>query len=992
LDYYLVTDVRCHGESNGSIEIAAQGGVQPYTYILRQGGMNIDTIVANIAVFNNLSKSNYQVSFTDATGCDNRTVLMAVDEPAPVSFSVYYEDIVCHGDSGTLIIDAEGGVEPYSFTINGGSQTPFVDSSLINMPSGVITINVYDDNNCMAPEDTTIEFTNPPLITIDSFYYEPIQCAGDSSNLLFFSATGGEGDLIYSIDNLNYQDTARYTNVPGGPITLFVQDPVRGCLRTFDTLIVEPQPIVIDTIISVDPATEDSQDGSIAIQAHGGTDSLLYSIDNGISFSADTFFTSLDTGRYDIVVQDINGCSESRTVYLAGRTLVTDIDFTEPLCHGADNGSITLTVQNGTGPYTFSIDGQGGSTEVTAEPGQNSYTFDGLSTGEYDIYVEDIAGRTFELNNITLAEPTPVTINSVYFDEILCADELIDSIEISASGGTGILSYSLDSINFVTTSTFRDIQGGPISVYVKDQNECIARLDTHIVEPAPIQIDTILTTIVSGEGREDGSITILANGGTGPLEYSIDNGQSFQADSAFNDLPTGIYDVIVRDQNGCTLDTIAEITGLAVMISDILPSCYGMEDGAIIINVNEQGQSPFIFSIDGEGGQTQGISLDNDSIYRNLPSGTYDIFVQDAFGRIYRSTYFLDQPEQVVLTANTSYAKCQIPIDGTDIGTITLEIDGGTMPYEYLSVNDYEKVNDSTFRIENLLAGEYVVNITDANRCDLSDTITVESDPQYRIPINLFTSPSEFPACFNTVVDLTVDPENTTSGSFVDAESGEIVTSSEFYSFTLTEDTELLYQAVNDTAGCMNEEVINAQMHPRLNLELIEDTVLLSETSTYLIPSLNNQLLGSTQFRWVSLTDPSHLDYLNDPYIAYPIFTAPRDVDSVTYELVARTSEGCNENDTIAIKMVTALNFPSGFTPNGDGANDEWIISEALLGRAKVEIFNRWGNRVFYSDGYSEPWDGTYNGKPLPIGTYYYVVTIKIGDAKPVTGTVTIMR
>jgi len=88
------------------------------------------------------------------------------------------------------------------------------------------------------------------------------------------------------------------------------------------------------------------------------------------------------------------------------------------------------------------------------------------------------------------------------------------------------------------------------------------------------------------------------------------------------------------------------------------------------------------------------------------------------------------------------------------------------------------------------------------------------------------------------------------------------------------------------------------------------------------------------------------------------------------------------------------IKIPNGFSPNGDGTNDTWVIDFIYkFPNCEVEIFNRWGEPLFFSTGYAIPWDGRYKGKPLPIGTYYYV--IKLNDdffPEPMTGPLTILR
>ena len=86
------------------------------------------------------------------------------------------------------------------------------------------------------------------------------------------------------------------------------------------------------------------------------------------------------------------------------------------------------------------------------------------------------------------------------------------------------------------------------------------------------------------------------------------------------------------------------------------------------------------------------------------------------------------------------------------------------------------------------------------------------------------------------------------------------------------------------------------------------------------------------------------------------------------------------------------IEIPSGFTPNNDGIHDEWAIYGLYnFPDVVVHIHNRWGQKVFFSEGYSVPWDGKRNGVDLPIATYYYVIELK-DSGKVFNGTVTIKR
>jgi gliding motility-associated-like protein len=83
---------------------------------------------------------------------------------------------------------------------------------------------------------------------------------------------------------------------------------------------------------------------------------------------------------------------------------------------------------------------------------------------------------------------------------------------------------------------------------------------------------------------------------------------------------------------------------------------------------------------------------------------------------------------------------------------------------------------------------------------------------------------------------------------------------------------------------------------------------------------------------------------------------------------------------------------PNAFSPNGDGVNDTWIITNlSAYPGASVDVFNRYGQPVFHSENYNKPWDGTFNGSPLPMGTYYYIIDPK-NNKKKIAGSVTIFK
>ncbi|MFT3911071.1 MAG: PKD domain-containing protein [Ferruginibacter sp.] len=142
--------------------------------------------------------------------------------------------------------------------------------------------------------------------------------------------------------------------------------------------------------------------------------------------------------------------------------------------------------------------------------------------------------------------------------------------------------------------------------------------------------------------------------------------------------------------------------------------------------------------------------------------------------------------------------------------------------------------------------------------------------------------------------------------------------------------------------------------------------------------------------------DSTHLAFqwspptgLSDPSALRPMLQANNDQ---LYTLKATGDGNCTATDTVSVKVYKPVKIPNAFSPNGDLTNDTWVINNITdYAGATVEIYNRYGQKIFFSTGYATPWDGTYNGKPLPVATYYYIIDLKHGF-KTLSGSVTLIR
>jgi gliding motility-associated-like protein len=186
---------------------------------------------------------------------------------------------------------------------------------------------------------------------------------------------------------------------------------------------------------------------------------------------------------------------------------------------------------------------------------------------------------------------------------------------------------------------------------------------------------------------------------------------------------------------------------------------------------------------------------------------------------------------------------------------------------------------------------------------------------------------------------------------------------------------------VTNSVGCVSDPyILPVTVHLQPVIDAGQSYVLPLGTIVQLSATANSP--GLT-FNW---SPPTGLD---DATLLNPTLTALSDE---TYTLTATSSNNCSATDFITVKILKPVKVPNVFSPNGDGIHDKWMITnlEDYPG-CSVEVFNRYGQKVFHSAGYSQPWDGRYGGKEVPVGVYYYVIKLENGF-KPVTGAVTVLR
>jgi gliding motility-associated-like protein len=187
-------------------------------------------------------------------------------------------------------------------------------------------------------------------------------------------------------------------------------------------------------------------------------------------------------------------------------------------------------------------------------------------------------------------------------------------------------------------------------------------------------------------------------------------------------------------------------------------------------------------------------------------------------------------------------------------------------------------------------------------------------------------------------------------------------------------------KVINDL-DCFDEKIVTVTVMPKAVANAGEDKKIFEGQSVKLDGATGG---GSVTHYWTPA------DYLDDPNSLTPIASP---VNDITYTLHVTADNGCGSaHSPVFVKVYKKVTVPNTFSPNADGINDTWNI-DALITYPDclVSVYNRYGNQVYQSRGYGKAWNGSYNGRQLPTGTYYYIIDLKNGTPK-INGWIVIVR
>ena len=488
---------------------------------------------------------------------------------------------------------------------------------------------------------------------------------------------------------------------------------------------------------------------------------------------------------------------------------------TAATCIGND-GTITATFANGTGPYQTKLDG--GAFAAHTSP----FQYTGLAPGTHLVTVQDNVGtQTFK----TIVVGTPIAI-SLSLSQVAtsCNAGTDGKILATWSTGTAPFQINIDGGSFAAATspfTLLNLAAGSHTVNLTDVNTCSATQSLSVTQPTALALTTITGNPCSG--TTNGVITATFSGGTGAYQTQINGGGYSSATSpkSFTGLAAGNYIIDLKDANGCTksTSTITLVQNAALSLaldSQIDLLCNGAATGSITVSFSG-GTGTLTSSVDDASTFTSGASP---RTFSGLAAGTHIIRLKDSNPNSPCRDSISVTLTQPATAVSLTLTKTDLTCNGVSTGTATATFSGGTGALKIGLDGATPVAQASPFTYAGLTAATHTVVLVDANGCTTSKTATPAQ------PSAIALSLSQVPVSCATAADGAIIATfsggtgafqtDIDGGGFTSAISPRILGGLASGSHTVT---------VKDANGCATNQSITVGGPGSLNLSLTASDV-----------------------------------------------------------------------------------------------------------------------------------------------------------------------
>ena len=547
--------------SDGAVNTSVSGGTPGYTFSW--------DIVADITKdLTGKPAGNYTLTTTDNNTCTNISVASISDEDGPSVSIASSINPSCPGScNGSVSISVNGGVAPYLYDWSNDSTT----QNISDLCAGIYSIEVTDDSSCVGTNSVTLVDPTPLSIIFDK---TNVTCFNACDGIVSALVSGGEAPYTY--DWSNGLNSFNIGGLCAGTYTVTVHD-AKACELIASVTITQPNPISVVPVIT-DAKCNGESSGEINLTITGGTPNYTT---NWSDAQTTNPAINLSAGSYDVTVIDVNSCDTTLTVIVSQPSaIVLDLTIVDANC-GQSNGSAEVLPSGGSGVFTDFIWSNGPTTALN----------DGIPAGAYGVTVTDNVGceqkTTANVGNI--GGPT---ISLVTLKHPTCNGDCDGEITISATGGTGAISYLWT--NNDTTATTDTLCDGTYSVFATDENNC-SDVESYVIDqPDAISI-AFITTNPNCNGSCDGTATAIVTGGNGSYSYAWSvAGNTAKIEKLCDD----VYTLTASDVKLCTGNSSLTITDPAILNTTVISktdvNCNGECDGEIL-TTSVGGTTPYTF-------------------------------------------------------------------------------------------------------------------------------------------------------------------------------------------------------------------------------------------------------------------------------------------------------------------------------------------------------------------------------------------------------------
>jgi gliding motility-associated-like protein len=565
-----------------------------------------------------------------------------------------------------------------------------------------VTYTTCNGNSVVVTDNVTVTPTSSIQANVNIL--QNVSCNNGNNGSANVTATTGQAPFNYQWSpNAGGSTSQTVTGLSPGTYTVTITD-ASGC-SSVNTVTLPNPPAITSANNVTNVSCNGGSNGSVtAIPANG---TAPYSYNWSPIAGSNATLGSLPAGTYTCIITDANGCTGTTSATITQpNAITTTVSSTNVSCNGGGNGTASVvSVGGGTAPFSYAWN---------TAPVQSTTTATNLPAGTYAVTITDANGCTSTSSGTTVSQPSALVLSAIHTFSI--CGQANGTITATVSGGTAPYTFSLNGGASQSSNFFNNLAGGNYTVIATDANGCSNTIIETVGVLPTVNIQSSTATPVSCFGGNNGSITLVASGGTPPLLYNL-SGSPQQPSPTWNNLTAGNYTVVVTDANNCPTTVNVSVTQptLLTASSNIAGTTCSNANGSIVASANG-GTLPYVYTLNGGASQTS-------NSFQNLPSGAYILLVTDANGcTVSVSNTLTDQPGPVITSNPSSNVSC----NGGTNGTITVNTNLGTTPLAF-SLNGGSTQANGNF--SGLIAGSYSILVTDANGCSTSGSATITEPP-----------------------------------------------------------------------------------------------------------------------------------------------------------------------------------------------------------------------------------------------------------------------